>query len=86
MAAKQMTLKMACVDGIQECLETVRDLRANNSEDEYLKGLDDKIHAVEKHASFFRINYSGICGRCTDDPEVWYCNNCFVGGYASGKR
>ena len=55
MAAKQMTLKMACEDGIQECLETVRDLRANNSEDEYLKGLDDKIHAVEKHAIFSEL-------------------------------
>lgn len=55
MAAKQMTLKMACADGIQECLETVRDLRANNSEDEYLKGLDDKIHAVEKHAIFSEL-------------------------------
>lgn len=55
MAAKQMTLKMACADGIQECLETVRDLRANNSEDEYLKGLDDKIYAVEKHAIFSEL-------------------------------
>lgn len=55
MAAKQMTLKMACADGIQECLETVRDLRANNSEDEYLKELDDKIHAVEKHAIFSEL-------------------------------
>ena len=55
MAAKQMTLKMACADGIQECLETVRDLRTNNSEDEYLKGLDDKIHAVEKHAIFSEL-------------------------------
>ena len=55
MAAKQMTLKMACAGGIQECLETVRDLRANNSEDEYLKGLDDKIHAVEKNAIFSEL-------------------------------
>lgn len=38
----------ACVDGIQECLESVRDLKANNAESEYLKGLDDKIEAVEK--------------------------------------
>ena len=28
----QMKLKMACADGIQECLETVRDLRANSAE------------------------------------------------------
>lgn len=47
---KQMALKMACADGIQECLETVRDLRANNAEEEYLAGLDKKIKAVEKHA------------------------------------
>ncbi len=47
---KQMALKMACADGIQECLESVRDLRANNAEDKYLAGLDQKIRAVEKRA------------------------------------
>ena len=47
---RQMELKMACADGIQECLETVRDLRANNAQEEYMKGLDKKIRDVEKHA------------------------------------
>ncbi len=47
---KQMSLKMDCADGIQECLETVRDLRSNNAEDEYMEGLEKKIRAVEKHA------------------------------------
>ena len=47
---KQMAVKMACADGIQECLESVRDLRANNAEEVYLKGLDEKIKAVEKRA------------------------------------
>lgn len=46
----QMKLKMACADGIQECLETVRDLRANSAEDDYMVGLDKKIKAVEKHS------------------------------------
>ena len=45
-----MDLKMACADGIQECLETVRDLRANNAQDEYMKGLEKKIRLVEKHS------------------------------------
>ena len=45
-----MKLKMDCADGIQEGLETVRDLRANNAQDDYMKGLDKKIKAVEKHA------------------------------------
>lgn len=47
---KQMKLKLDCADGIQECLETVRDLHANNAQEEYLKGLEAKIYAIEKHA------------------------------------
>ena len=45
-----MKLKMACADGIQECLETVRDLRANDAQENYMAGLEKKIKAVEKHA------------------------------------
>lgn len=47
---KQMDAKMACADGIQECLETVRDLKSNNAEQDYLQGLEKKIKAVEKRA------------------------------------
>lgn len=47
---RQMELKMACADGIQECLETVRDLKANNAQEEYMAALDKKNKAVEKHA------------------------------------
>lgn len=38
-----------CSDGIQECLESVKELRANNAEEAYVKELDEKIKAVEKH-------------------------------------
>ena len=41
---------MACADGIQECLETMRDLKANNAEDSYLDELESKIRAVEKRS------------------------------------
>ena len=47
---KQMKAKMALADGIQECLETVRDLKSNNAEGAYLRGLDRKIGAVEGRA------------------------------------
>lgn len=47
---KHMDLKMACADGIQECLETVRDLKSNNAQQKYMDGLEKKIRAVEKHA------------------------------------
>ena len=45
---KQMNAKMACADGIQECIETVQDLKSNNAENEYLKGLFKKVDNVEK--------------------------------------
>lgn len=47
---KAMDAKIACADGIQECIETVRDLKASNAEDEYLKGLEKKIRAVERRS------------------------------------
>lgn len=45
---KSMAAKMACADGIQEYIETVRDLKANNAEANYLSGLKNKIKGVEK--------------------------------------
>ena len=47
---KNMDAKMACADGIQECLESIRDLKSCNAESEYLRGLDEKIKGVEKRA------------------------------------
>lgn len=47
---KAMDAKMACADGIQECIEAVQDLKANNAETEYLKGLEKKIRAVERRS------------------------------------
>ena len=45
-----MRAKMACADGIQECIETVRDLKSCNAEEAYLTGLNQKIKAVEHRA------------------------------------
>ena len=45
-----MAAKMACADGIQEYIETLRDLKASNAEQRYLSGLSDKIRAVEKQS------------------------------------
>ena len=47
---KSMSAKMACADGIQECIESVRDLKSCNAEEEYMKGLTAKIRAVEHRA------------------------------------
>ena len=45
---KTMAVKMTCADGIQEYIETLRDLKANSAESAYLDGLSGKIRAVEK--------------------------------------
>ena len=47
---RNMSVKMACADGIQEYIETLRDLKTNNAESSYLKGLRSKIRSVEKGA------------------------------------
>ena len=58
-------VSIACSDGIQECLETLRDLKANNAEDEYLKGLDRKIKDVEKYMVIGELTNAVFhtCGR-----------------------
>ncbi len=37
---------MTCADGIQECLESVRDIRAYNTQEEYMKGLDERLRQL----------------------------------------
>ena len=44
---RQKGKKIAASDGIQECIENIQDIRANNQQEEYLRGLDQKILNVE---------------------------------------
>lgn len=46
MDLKKMQSKLDAADGIQEFLESIRDLRANNQEEEYLAGLDQKLEKI----------------------------------------
>lgn len=55
---KVQKAKLDCADGIQECLETVRDLKANNAETEYLKGLDGKIKAEERETVVSELTHA----------------------------
>ena len=45
---KKHNADLALADGIQECLESIRDLKSCNAEDKYLEGLKKKIDCVEK--------------------------------------
>lgn len=44
---KQTEAQIAVEDGIQECLETIRDLKSNCAEKKYLQGLNKKIEKLE---------------------------------------
>ena len=45
---RQTEAKLAVAEGIQEALETMRDLKSNNAEEKYLIGLEQKIDLQEK--------------------------------------
>ena len=42
-----MSAKISCEEALQECMETMPDLRANNAEEKYLIRLEKKIRAIE---------------------------------------
>ena len=45
---KSVAANVALESGVQECIESLQDLKSNNTEERYLKGLDKKIDYVEK--------------------------------------
>lgn len=45
---KSVAANVALESGVQECIESLQDLKANNAEESYLKGLDKKIDNVER--------------------------------------
>ena len=47
---RQWAAQIDLNEGVQEFIETSRDLKSNNAENEYLKGLDEKIDTLEKRA------------------------------------
>ena len=57
---KVQSAKLSSADGIQECLEALRDLKANNAEAAYLEGLDGKIRAEEKETIVSELTHA-IC-------------------------
>lgn len=82
---KQMVLKMACADGIQECLENVRDLQAYNTQEDYMKGLIGKIKAVEKHAIVTELGTAVFVGSSQMILKLGIATVALVGGVLLAK-
>lgn len=45
---KNKRAQLERADGIQECIEAIKEIKANNQTENYLKGLDDKLKKAEK--------------------------------------
>ena len=82
---KQVALKMSCADGIQECLENVRDLQAYNTQEDYMKGLTAKIKAVEKHAIVTELGTAVFVGSSQMILKLGIATVALVGGVLLAK-
>ncbi len=84
---KNNGVKMELSDGIQECLESVRDLRANNAQDRYMSGLETKIRNVEKHALFTELKLAVFVNSAAIVLKLGIATTALVGGalFASGE-
>ena len=83
---KNQAVKMELSDGIQECLESIRDLRANNAEDGYMTELDGKIKKVEKMALFTELKMAVYVNSAAIILKLGIGTTAVVGGalFASG--
>ena len=62
-------------EGIQECLETVQDIKACNQEEDYLRKLDAKMDAAEKAQISSEMIDSKPADNWTDVPAAWWSNS-----------
>ncbi len=84
---KQQEVKMDCADGIQECLETLRDLKANNAQARYMEELDRKIDAVEHQTWITEMGNAVFNGSARLVLKFGIATTALVGGIllAGGK-
>lgn len=78
-------VKLELSDGIQECLESVRDLRACNAQDRYLSGLNKKIRKVEKQALATEIRLAIFVNSAAIVLKFGIATTALVGGTLLAK-
>ncbi|MCR5201897.1 MAG: ABC transporter ATP-binding protein, partial [Lachnospiraceae bacterium] len=77
---KLADVKLSMNDGVQECLEATRDLRANNAQERYLKGLEKKIKNVEKEALYTELKLAVYVNLAAVILKVGIGTTAFAGG------
>ena len=82
---KNNRVKLDLTEGIQECLESVRDLLASNAQDSYMKGLDVKIKKVEKEAVFTELKLAVCVNSAAIIIKLGIATTALVGGALLAK-
>ena len=84
---KNQAVKMDMADGIQECLESIRDLRANKAENRYMEELDVKIKKVEQMALFTELKMAVYVNSAAIILKLGIGTTAIVGGtlFARGE-
>ena len=84
---KNAGVKLVMSDGIQECLESIRDLRANNAEKSYMNELEGKIRNVEKQALFTELKMAVYVNSAAIILKIGIGTTAVVGGalFARGE-
>ena len=82
---KNTKVKMELSDGIQECLESIRDLRSNNAQDRYMETLDRKIKNVEKQALFTELKLAVCVNSGAIILKLGIATTALVGGILLAK-
>ena len=82
---KNYDIKLELSDGIQENLETMRDLKSNSAEKRYLEGLKKKIRTVEKQALSTEVVMAIYVSTAQMVLKLGIATTSLAGGYLLAK-
>ena len=77
---KGMAAKLACADGIQECLETLPQIKSNNYEGKYLVSLKEKFAEAEKRTIFTELGASAFVSNAQMFLKLGIATTALIGG------
>ena len=77
---KGMAAKLACADGIQECLETLPQIKSNNYEGKYLVSLKEKFAEAEKRTIFTELGASAFVSSAQMFLKLGIATTALIGG------
>lgn len=75
-----MAARLTCADGIQECLETLPQIKSNNYEDKYLVSLKEKFANAEKRTIFTELGASAFVSSAQMFLKLGIATTALIGG------